>query len=220
MIRLGTATTGTAIAALIMLTACAPSLYTASPKPMPESHREACGNMAEFYAAVPLLSDGVGQEMLQVLSLNQAWDENPCDQLRGALLLSKPGTVFRDDAKASKLLRDFLDNPGNAHHPDRALASLLAEVVDERQWLQAERYSLEKTITQEQGVSYRLAQILAQILKRERTTAKSLRSQLDMLQSQLDQLKSIERDINEKEQSAATPTVNREPDEPNQDTSN
>jgi hypothetical protein len=184
-----------------------------------ENHGEGCGDMAEFYAAVPLLSEGVGQEMLQVLSLNQAWGDNPCDQLRGALLLSKPGTAFRDDVKAGKLLRDFLDNPDRTRHPDRALASLLAEVVEERQWLQAERYSLEKTITQEQGVSYRLAQILAQILKRERTTAKSLRKQLETLQSQLDQLKSIERDINEKEQSAATPTVDRESDESNQDTS-
>ena len=193
-----------AIAALT-LTACA-QLHMPGTT-MQASNNEACIGVADFYTAASQLSAETGQEMLQALRSNQTQGDNPCDQLRLSVLLSKPDTSFHDDAEAGRLLQDFLHDPDRAQHPDRGFALLLADNISERQQLQEELQRLEQAITQEQAAS----QELAQKLKREHAAAEAL-------QLQLEQLNSIERDINEKEQSVATPTADRQPDEPNQNT--
>jgi len=194
--------------AVLMLTACT-QLHTVSSTSTLTgySHSEACSEVVESYTAVSLLSAEAKNELLQTLSSHQPPGDKPCDQLRLAVLLSKPGTNFRDDVEASRLLKIFLGNPNHAHAPDRSLAYLLTDIVDERQRLQAELHRLKKTISQELVIS----QTLARKLKQQHSATK-------VLQSQLDQLKSIERDINEKEQFAATPSADKKTDEPNQDT--
>ncbi len=202
---------GTGVIAALMLTACAQLHTTSQPPLATEGQSEVC-DVAEFYAGVSQLSAEAGQKILQVRS-----DNNPCNQLRQAVLLSKPGTAFFDNAQAGRLLRGFLHNPNYARHPDRGFASLLADTVDERQKTQAVlqiQHNLKENLAQEQVVS----QTLAQKLEWEHNATESLRKQLKALQSQLDRLKSIEQDINEKEQSVVAPTTDRETDEPNQDT--
>jgi len=181
------------IIAVLTLPACA-QWHTI----MQGRHGDTCGGINGFYTTVSSLSPGAGQEMLQTLRSRQALAGNPCDQLRLAILLDKPGTAFRDDAEATRLLQDFLHDPGYAQHADRGLALLLADNIRERQQLQEKLHSREKSLALEQAVSQRLAKKL----KREHTAAKALRSQLE-------QLKSIERDINEKERSVAVPAANR-----------
>ncbi|HHI94408.1 MAG TPA: hypothetical protein ENK04_13005 [Gammaproteobacteria bacterium] len=157
-------------------------------------HNEACEGITNFYTAVSLLPPEAGQEMVQALRVSQVQDNNPCDQLRLVMLLGKPDTAFHDNTEAARLVQDFLYDPDYAQHPDRGLASLLADNIKERQQLQEKLRSQEKSLTLEQAVSQRLAKKL----KREHAAAKALKSQLE-------QLKSIEQDINEKEQSAAVP---------------
>ena len=197
------------VTAALVLTACAQS-NTPDPLAVPAGQCKAC-DVTEFYAKASLLSAAAGQKMLR------GRVDNPCDQLRLAILLSAPNTAFSDDVQAGQLLRDFLQNPGHVRHPNRGFASLLADAVDERRKLKTTLQilaNLKKNLAQEQIVS----QALAEKLEREHGAAKSLRTQLRALQSQLDQLKSIELDINKKEQSVATPTTDREADGPNQDT--
>lgn len=207
MIRQGAAEV---IIAVLMLTACAQTPATSLPPTAAQGQSEVC-DVAEFYAETSLLSVEAGQKILQARA------DNPCDQLRQAVLLSKPGTAFFDNAQAGRLLRGFLHNPNHARHPDRGFASLLADTVDERRKAQAAlqiQHNLKESLAQEQLIS----QTLGQKLEWEHSAKKSLRKQLKALQSQLDRLKSIEQDINEKEQSVAAPTTDSETDEPNQDT--
>jgi len=189
---------GMGIIAVLTLTACAQWRIVTQAIVTQGSHNEACEGITGFYTAASRLSVEAGQEMLQALRTNQTQGENPCDQLRLVMLLGKPDTAFHDDAEAARLLQDFLDAPRFAQHPDRGLASLLADNIKERQQLQEQLRSQEKSLALEQAVS----QKLAKKLKREHTAAKALKSQLE-------QLKSIERDINEKEQSVVAPAANR-----------
>jgi len=180
---------GMGIIAVLTLTACAQwQIMTQA------GHNEACEDITNFYTAASSLSPKSGKEMLQALRSNQAQSDNPCDQLRLVILLGKPDTAFHDDAEAARLLRNFLHNPEHAYHPDRGLALLLADNIKERQQLQEKLLSQEKGLALEQAVS----QKLAQKLKKEHAATKALKSQLE-------QLKSIEQDINEKEQSVAVP---------------
>ncbi len=195
---------GTGIFIALLLTGCA-QLDTVDSTWIGDS--TTCNEAVEFYTAVSLLSTATKEELLHTLRSNRSQEGNPCNQLRLAMLLSKPNTNFRDDVTASTLLKNFLANPGNTHAPSRSLAHLLSDRINEHQQLQEAMRSLEKTISQEMAIS----QTLAKKLKRQHTTTKAL-------QSQLDQLKSIERDINEKEQSAATPAASEKINESNQNT--
>ncbi len=181
---------GMGIIAVLTLTACAQwQIVTQT------GHNEVCEGITHFYTAASLLSPEAGKEMLQALRENQAQEgDNPCDQLRLVILLGRPDTVFHDDTEAARLLQDFLNNPDHAQHHDRGLALLMADNIKGRQQLQEKLLSREKSLALEQAVS----QKLAEKLRREHTAAKALKSQLE-------QLKSIEQDINEKEQSAAAP---------------
>ena len=196
---------GIGVIAALTLTACA-QLHMPDTT-LQASNNEACNGVADFYAVSSQLSPESGQEMLQALRLNQAQDDNPCDQLRLSVLLSKPDTRFHDDAEAGRLLQDFLHDPDRAQHPDRGFALLLADNISERRQLQEELQRLEKAIEQEQTTS----QQLAEKLKREHAAAEAL-------QLKLEQLNSIERDINAKEQSVATPAADGKTDEPSQNT--
>jgi len=181
------------IIAALTLTACAQwQMITRA------SHNDACEGITRFYTAASRLSPGAGQEMLRALRSNQAQGDNPCDQLRLGILLSKPGTAFHDDAGAARLLQNFLGDPARAQHAARGLALLLADNIKERQQLQEKLRIREKSLALEQAVS----QKLAKKLQREHAAAKAMRLQLE-------QLKSIEQDINEKERSVAAPTTNR-----------
>ncbi len=180
---------GMGIIAVLTLTACAQWQMVT-----PARHNEACEGITNFYMAASLLSPEAGEEMLQALRSNQAQGDNPCAQLRLVILLGKLGTTFHDDIEAARLLKHFLQNPDYAQHSDRGLALLLADNIKGRQQLQEKLLDQEKILALEQAVS----QKLAQKLKREHAATKALKSQLE-------QLKSIEQDINEKEQSAAAP---------------
>ncbi len=180
---------GMGIIAVLTLTACAQWQIVTQAR-----HGEACAGVTSFYTAAVALSPEAGREMLQALRSNQAQSDNPCDQLRLVILLGKPGTAFQDDAEAGRLLQNFLHNADHAQHPDRGLALLLADNIKGRQQLQEKLLRQEKSLALEQAVS----QKLAQKLKREHAATKTLKSQLE-------QLKSIEQDINEKEQSVAVP---------------
>ncbi len=180
---------GIGIIAVLTLTACAQWQIVTQAR-----HGEACAGVTSFYTAASALSPEAGREMLQALRSNQAQGDNPCDQLRLVILLGKPGTAFQDDAEAGQLLQDFLHNANHVEHPDRGLALILADNIKGRQQLQEKLLSQEKSLALEQAVS----QKLAQKLKREHAATKALKSQLE-------QLKSIEQDINEKEQSVVIP---------------
>jgi len=180
---------GMGIIAVLTLTACAQWQIVTQAE-----HNEACEDITNFYTAASSLSAEAGEEMLQALRSNQAQGNNPCDQLRLVILLGKSGTAFQDDTEAARLLQDFLHYPDHAQHPDRGLALLLADNIKGRQQLQEKLLRQEKNLVLEQAVS----QKLAQKLKREHAATKALKSQLE-------QLKSIEQDINEKEQSVTVP---------------
>ncbi len=197
---------GMGMIAALLLTACAQvqTVNTTSAQP---GNSETCDGVMEFYTAVSLLSSEAQGTLQQALRANQLLDENPCNQLRLAILLSKPDTNFRDDSAVDTLLKDFLNTAGYTHAPSRSFASLLIDMVNERQWLQANIDHLTQAISQEETVS----QTLARKLKQQHIATKAL-------QSQLDQLQSIERDINEKEQSAATTAADKNADEADQDT--
>ncbi len=177
--------------ALLLLTACAPLPFGLGTPPVA---RESCGDVLEFRNAASQLSADAGQEMRQALQPRGGADDN-CNRLRLALLLSKPGTAFRDDAEAAGLLADFLADPANAQHPQRALAALLADELAERRQLLARQGALEQSLARER----QRAKALTKELKQLQATTASLRKQVKTQQSQLDQLKSIEQDINAKE---------------------
>jgi len=184
---------GMGIIAVLTLTACAH--WQIAPQ---SEHNDACEEITNFYMAASLLSPEAGKEMLQALRTNQTQGDNPCDQLRLVMLLGKLGTVFHDDTEAARLLQNFLHDPDHAQHPDRGLALLMADNIKGRQQLQEKLLGQEKNLALEQAVS----QKLAEKLRREHAAAKALKLQLE-------QLKSIEQDINEKEQSAAAPNGKR-----------
>ncbi len=198
--------------ALLLLSACAPLPFSSGP-PLVET--ESCGDVIEFHAVVSRLSASDGWETRQALQPNGGADD-ACNRLRLALLLSKPGAPFRDDAEAARLLTDFLADPATAQHPQRGLAQYLADSLSERRRLLADsqaghqrlltkQVSLEESLTREKSRVQALRKELTQI----KASAGSLRKQVKAQQLQLDQLKSIEQDINAKELAVENPASGR-----------
>lgn len=192
----------------VLLTACAQLPVPAGSPPPPD---QACGDVVEFYAAVSRLSNAAGTDMLQALRADALQGNEACSRLRLALLLSRPGTTYRDDETAAGLLTAFLRDPILVQHPARGLALLLVDDINERCRLRAQARALQRRL--EQGQIDTQAQ--TQRLEQEQTAAAVLRRQLKALRSQLDQLKSIEQDINEKERaggaSANSPANRKSP---------
>jgi len=190
----------------LLLTACAQLPFGLGTLPPRD---EDCGNVLEFRSAASQLSATAGQEIRQALQPNGGADDT-CNRLRLALLLSKPGTPFRDDTEAARLLADFLAEPANAQHPQRELAQQLADTLAdnlaERQRLLTRQAVLEKSLAQEK----KRVQALTKKLKQLQTNAASLRKQVKTQQSQLDQLNSIEQDINAKERAVENTASDRE----------
>ncbi|VAW89667.1 hypothetical protein MNBD_GAMMA17-986 [hydrothermal vent metagenome] len=192
--------------AVLMLAACS-HVHTVSSTSAPTGNSESCDEVMEFYSVVSRLSAEAEKELLQTLRTSSAQGGNSCDQLRLAILLGKPGTNFRDNVAAGMLLKDFLENSPLTDAASQSLAHLLIDIAAAEEQQQVDLHRLKKAISQEQAIS----QVLARKLKRQHTATKAL-------QSQMDQLKSIERDINEKEQSAATSTPDKGTDESDQNT--
>jgi len=166
-----------ALLGTLLLAACAHL-----PKPIAAQTDTACGDLSEFYAEVSRLPPADSAALLDALRGNP---RRPCDHLRLALLLSRPGTTYQDDAAAADALSLFLRDTDPMTHPARGLARLLDDDLAERRRLHTEAKGLQQRLAQAQDKS------------------KTLQSRLQALQTQLNQLKSIERVINEKERNAA-----------------
>ncbi len=175
----------------LLLSACAhlPGQPSAAQDPT-------CGDPLEFYAVTSQLPESDAAGLLDALRQSPAL---PCGRLRLALLLSRPGAAYRDDAAAASALQAFLQQPPAGDRAAQNLARLLAEELVERGRLREARDDLQRRLTQAEADNADLRQALSAAQQ----APAALRQRLQALQRQLDQLKSIEQVINDKERDAA-----------------
>jgi hypothetical protein len=96
-----------------------------------------------------------------------ASEANAPDRIRFALLLSRPGTSVRDDARAKEYLRQVLRDSGLGARPYHDLARFLLPMLDERE-------RLEGALADERGQREVLRQKLEQLKAIEQETGKRI----------------------------------------------
>lgn len=177
---------------LWLLPACTPTFYT---KSQPEPPVSQCGGLLSYYETLRMMPvEELGQELaLLRVSLNYA--ETPCDQLRLAMLLGMPEFRFNNDIEAEQLLKVFFNSEGTPAIHDQQIAWLLLDEIQWRNKIQSDKQTLIKQ------------------LKAERATSTDLLVQLKKAQSKLNQLKSIDKNINDREQEISTPSTDKIPHE-------
>ena len=186
----------------LVLTACVQlehnaNLKTIPPTPEPASEPVQSGGCdgLEYYQRLSGMTPDEIKWELSALRLSQQKQDDSCPQLKLSMLLSQPDNDYRNNVEAERLLGEFLGNGVHERDQDRALASLLREIVQERLRAQETQKNLERELKQ--------ALIASAVLKKR----------LLALKSQLEQLKSLEQDINKQEQAISTPSRNKATDE-------
>lgn len=157
-----------------------------------------CSNLLDNYETFSLMDTQRRKQELKAIAGIWSVTQESCDQLRLALLLSQPDNSVQDKQKSLELVTDLLAGKHGLDMQARQLAELLRDQL--KQILSRQIQILE----------------LRHQLEQESAASRQLSKQLTSLQSQLEQLKSIEKSINEKEQSIITPSTNSIPDEPAQ----
>lgn len=157
-----------------------------------------CNNLLDNYETFSRMDTLHRNQELETVAGIWSVTQESCDQLRLALLLSQPETSVQDKQKSLKLLTELLAGKPSLDMQARQLANLLSDQLNQAQSRQVQILELRYQLEQKNAASQRLSK------------------QLTSLQSQLEQLKSIEKSINEKEQSIITPSSNSISDEPAQ----
>ena len=129
-----------------------PPAYKFAPEPASAlgAHLVGCDGLDYYHALSQMALDDKKQELTALRASLQS-QESSCEQLKLALLLSLPDSAIRNDIKAAKLLADFLENPVNDRQQDRALASLLRGVIQERLHSQRMQNTLKRKLKQKQS---------------------------------------------------------------------
>ncbi|WP_456379404.1 hypothetical protein [Thiolapillus sp.] len=148
-----------------------------------------CGNLLDDYETFSLMDSKGRRQFLDNASSNWVLTRGGCEQLRLALLLSQPNRPDKDRRRALQLLKELLDDEKLPDAQAHQLASLLHDQLRQIHSQQLKTLDLRRR------------------LKAQNTASRQLAEQLSKLQFQLQQLKTIEQNINEKEQSIITPST-------------
>ncbi len=146
-----------------------------------------CGSLQEFVIDVQNLAQKDRKALLD--ELNQADSEQfSCDRLKTGLLLSQIGKTSEEDSLAIEILQKYQDTK-KLTKDNQQLVQLLLYQSEERKRL------------------HLLLGNLGQQLVTQKSLNTTMSNNLLTLQQKIDQLQKLETDINETEQSIATPST-------------
>ena len=146
-----------------------------------------CGSLQEFVLDVQKLQSKARKELLDQLS-NYEGGKFSCDRLKTGLLLSQIGKTIKEDNLAIDILDEY-DKADQLDEENQQLVQLLLFQSRERKRLHV------------------LLGKLGQQLVAQKSLSKTMSDNLIALQQKMNQLQKLETDINETEQSIATPST-------------
>ncbi len=155
-----------------------------------------CVQMLSYFEMLRLMSVAELEQEHTGLweSVNHTGDG--CDQLRLAILLGLPKFRLENDIKAEKLLQNFLEKEKMPTMQDKQIVWFLMDEIQWRKQMHSKQLSLRKQ------------------QKKERVAYSKLLEQLSEVQLKLKQLRSIDKNINAKEQEISIPSTDKIPNEP------
>ena len=118
-------------------------------------------------------------------------DKSELNRIQFAMLLSLPGTGFRDDPAALNLVQPFLNDKRHENSPLRPLALMLHSQLSELKRLDEQRSELK-----------RLEEALQQALQQQAAKTKEEQRRADALQQKLEAILEMEMKMIEREQAA------------------
>ncbi len=168
------------------------------PKPTPEPG--SCGSMHDFVLDVQNLNSTQRKKLLDELG-SYAESEFSCDRLKTGALLSQIGKTVSEDNLAIEILEQY-KTADKLDTDNQQLIRLLSFQSQERKRLHVLLNSLGKELINAGSLN------------------DTLSGELITLQQKINQLQKLETDINETEQSIATPTTSNLDAKPSTDTGN
>ncbi len=201
-----------ALAAAALLAGCAQILGLETPRkasapPPVDPAVTAAVRLASRLEVVERLIESVPAEQAQILAaIKRDYDRSPAapgNELEYALVLAAPGHAGFDPAHAQQLLRAVLASPASLMPPERALAALTLQGVEQQLALAAENQRLELAAVRNDR------ELMAAASKRLQAEAEEnarLRKELEATRAKLDAIANIERSLNGHKPSTEGPT--------------
>ncbi len=188
-----------------LLMACAPRVMQSfCPDVLSEDPERARGGethtLLSYYDKISRSSPQALQTEHRHLLSRQTTEPGARDQLRLAVMLSRPDTPLRDDQHAQLLVEEYLESSFAGFSEDKAFAELFLEMLKERQRYGLSRGKLKAALEEER-----------ELRKELKKKSDQLEVEIVQLRAQLDQLKAIEEDVTESEQSIVAPLPENEP---------
>ena len=152
------------------------------------------GSLLSYYNHINNSTERVLQKEHRLVLSRKTTERGSRDQLRLAVVLSRPDTPLSDDQHAQLLIEDYLESSVEGHEDDKAFAQLLLSVLEDRQRYGRSKRKVEEALNKERERRNDL-----------KTKSDQLEVEIVKLKAQLNQLKAIEDDITESEQSIVAP---------------
>lgn len=198
---------GPCIAALLLLTGCSVLGEQAGGGPRalsaPSAEAQQAAQLASWLTTLQQLVQGSPAEQADVLaSARQDYEaeREGAALLRYSLVLAAPGHPGRDLAQAQLLLRESLSRPELLGGPERALAIVELQRVDDELRLSAESRRLLDELQQERERQQNASSnaVTARRLQTEMDENARLRRALEQARAKLDAIANIERSISDR----------------------
>ena len=151
------------------------------------SEEGSCGSLHDFVIDAQKLKQKARKELLDQLSRYEG-GKFSCDRLKTGLLLSQIGKTVNEDSLAIEILDEY-ENADQLDEENQQLVQLLLFQSKERKRLHV------------------LLGKLGERLVAQKALSKTMSGNLITLQQKMNQLQKLETDINETEQSIATPST-------------
>jgi len=154
---------------------------------IPTEEEDSCGSLQEFVIDAQKLTQKDRKTLLDKLSQTEG-EQFSCDKLKTGLLLSQIGKTPKEDSLAIEILQKYQDTD-ELKEDNQQLVQLLLYQSQERKRL------------------HLLLNNLGEQLVTQKSLNTTMSDNLLALQQKIDQLQKLETDINETEQSIATPST-------------
>ena len=110
-----------------------------------------CGDLLGYYETVSLMDSDRRKQVLKTADEFWTLTHQPCDQLRLALLLSRPDNTLKQRQRALRLVSDLLSRGQEMDRESRGLTFLLEEQLKQFQTRQVRINKLGHQLKQEAG---------------------------------------------------------------------